>query len=212
MSKNSLINTINYLEINSGKSYKSAKRCSTEKEAVEMKTLYDESRSAMKAFNNIMQTIADEVMFVMLPNREVLNGSKTAIRDYFWVQLRDVEHCNNPECIAVFCEVNTTNKTANYRVSLEINDGDCSIKQLQTHNKVCLDNMTSDFTLFQGRKRSNKVKELSETLSSIDSNTDIYKVLLGINIDSGRRDSDDIYTDIINAINKIKPIYNKIFN
>ncbi len=196
---------LDVLKTNGGAEYKAPKRVSDENEAERYVALYASSKEALDSFGELIFELGAATDMASLYHRNVLDGSRRRIREYFWGELRQVKHFQSPESISVFAE--KCGEETRYRVSLEIDELHADEATLKKHNSL-LDLPLADGCVIA--INDSGVKDLIYTVSREeamrlmrDSN---YKKAQVCYLIQGCAE-ENLFQELVNGIGKIQPYY-----
>lgn len=205
---------IEHLKNNNNRRYCSSKKCQTNIEREEMKYLWDNSMAAMRVFNGILDNCARENELVSIGNQRVLDGSCTKMRDYFWGQMKDVQYLNNPESISLFFEVLPGLNYVYIRVSLDIDDRNDYVRQLDRHNELSKQTFLDDISYVCSNKGHKDliIFDKAESARASYESGFVKKIMPSFYIDYEDKTETEIINNINKAVKSLLPFYNTVIN
>lgn len=123
------------VEKNAGKAYRAPSKL-TGTEAKEMTELYSECKEGESLFEQVVTKLAQDNKMVCSFHKNILDGTRTRIRTYYWGELQEQKYIASPESISVFAEKTPDSSKARYRVSLEIDGNRAAPEEFVKHNSV----------------------------------------------------------------------------
>ena len=208
MKKETPNNILNYLSNYGGVEYRSPKKQTDPQKAERYQALYDTAKIILNDFGELVYELGTATNMVSFYHKEVLDGTRRRLRNYYWGELRTDAFFQNHESISVFAE--KTESIARYRVSLEIDELHASEELLKKHNGL-LDLPVAESCILavnnKGAKNLVYTQSREEAIRWIN-NEDYRKVQICCLIDPDS--SSDIFQELLTAVQKIRPYYDYV--
>ncbi|HAL02226.1 MAG TPA: hypothetical protein DCP07_02620 [Lachnospiraceae bacterium] len=171
--------------------------------------LYQTSTNGMTMFQSIVDELGKANNMNTVYHSSVLDGTRRRIRKYYWVELRKEKYFSIPESISLFAEVGEDGK-ARYRVSVEIDERNANINQIEKHNSILNLPVKDEYKYALGRKAAGEllfVKNSAEAKNLI-CQEDYNKVQISVCVSYNQvKNNNNIGMILDEAIKSLVPFY-----
>lgn len=208
MKKETPNNILNYLSTYGGVDYRSPKNQADPQKAERYQALYGTAKNILDDFGELVYELGTASNMVSFYHKEVLDGTRRRLRNYYWGELRTDEYFQDHESISVFAE--KTESMARYRVSLEIDELHASEELLKRHNSLLNLPVAENCILAVNNKGAKDLvyTQSREEAIRLINNGNYRKVQICCLIDPDS--SSDMFQELLAAIQKIRPYYDYV--